>query len=241
MGEGPSGLSVVDLATMGLAGATGLVGRVTEYWASRSGRLIHVSWQRLPHKTASWVEIDQTSARVWVCREGGRPVRERPEVGESDEVPLSPLADGSYVWDEAGTPKVLFVLPAALPLAAASPPPSGVWESEGRICAFWQEPKGERKITFKTGSPSDSLSRNVEFWQDRVSGLQARRSRGHPIAVSIVILVVAVIVAIVLGVFNGQATAAAWVGTGGTVISLANTFVLPQLRSKSEEDESYSA
>jgi hypothetical protein len=236
MGEAPGVLSVVDLT----GSLKGLVAHATGYWAARSERVIHFSWQRHP-RAGSPIEISQTSARVWVCREDGRPVRERPDVGPTDEVPLKPLADGSYVWDEGGRPMVLLVLPSGTPLAGANPPPSGVWESEGRICAFWQAPTDERKIVFRPGAPDGPISGNAESWQGRVSGLQLPRSRSHPIAVSIAILVAAVVAAVVLGVFYGQATAAAWIGTGGTVISLANTFILPQLRSKPDDGGSYSA
>lgn len=215
-------ISFTDLKT--------LVASSVKYWPREVGQRIYFSWQKKP-RAVSTFEVGG-GARAWVCENNGHPVNQEPASVKFDDIPLTEIADDFFVWDEGGEPMVLLRFPPSVPLNDAKPEPSDVWEDDGRICAFWQAPAGERKIAFRVGEPVASLASNIKYWRARTTRQEAQGLIAHPVIAGIILLIATISASILLAFSLGQAAAAAWVGAGGTVLALVSSLVLPQIHSR---------
>jgi hypothetical protein len=225
VGQGPF-LNVVNLDIL----TKDLIARSKNYLPSKIRQRIYLSWQKNP-KSGHTVQVGG-GARAWVCDENGRPTDQQAKTVQFDDIRMEKQSDGFFVWDDGGHPMELLLFPPSVPLLDANPVPSGVWEEDGKICAFWQAPKDERKITFRLGDPTASLKDNVQYWQQRISPRERRGPLAHPIVTGLVIIGLTIAISVALVLYFGQAPAAAWVGAGGTVVALASSFILPQLHSR---------
>jgi hypothetical protein len=190
---------------------------------------IYLSRQRKP-ATITPAKVGEGVALAWACDGSGHPVNDALRTEEYQSNPLEKMSSGYYEWDVGGKPMVLLTFPPSAVLLDAQPEPADVWQSDGRVCAFWQAPSEERKIAFKIGTDA-SPDRNIQYWQKRLDS-HAKWYGAHPTLLALALILLIVVASIVLGIVFNQATAAAWIGTGGTALGLVWSLTAPLLKSR---------
>jgi hypothetical protein len=210
-----------------IAATKSLAAACKSYFPQRSGQRIYLSRQRKP-ATIAPAEIGNGAALAWACNQSGHPISDALRTEEYQSSPLVRMPSGFYEWDVGGKPMVLLIFPPSVVLQDAHPEPADVWKGDARLCAFWQAPNEERKITFKVGTDS-SPDRNVEYWQKRLD-THAKWHSAHPAILALTLIALIIVASIVLGIAFNQATAAAWIGTGGTALGLVWSLMSPQLK-----------
>jgi len=212
------GLAIVDLA---YSDTGELLGTYREYFLADSTRIVF-SWEK--KAPARWNPLDLTeiNAMVWALWPNGAPVKKTPHFADWTLKKLAPTSKGFYTFDPILPKMVAIIAPYGHPLLDADPKPRGVWEANGRMCAFWPVSKRGRKIHFKLGGPVKSLTKIVRQWRDRIEQ-PPRRWTCRIVFALLSALVISLFVTLAL-VF-GQAAAAAWIGAVGTVAGVAITWI----------------